>query len=305
MNSNDCAPHEHILEMSQFMTQCTSLNPPVLETYTTAYSLIERRQFSNMTELTNHILFLAQMQTQVDLAGQVQKILESWILGGDPMPNQFVYENTKLFASVGYRFRVMQWNTREQAFDQLVSAANNQALEDAANPGDVVLSGSRIHHNYTSFSPWTMNSYEGQYHDSDEPQQRQPGRLSVYKTDLKVDLNCVGCPSCGFCTKVRKDMFKHESQHWESTPCLCAHSNQRIIATQLDTKRCHCGRLAVDQGARMLRNWQDEQTGQLIQRFGKSEAMPTFTNTTAIQMQHFMTDLNMEQYLKINSQRWR
>ena len=99
-------------------------------------------------------------------------------------------------------------------------------------------------------------------------------------------------------------MFKHESQHWESTPCLCAHTNQRLIA-HLDTKVCHCGRLAIDQNARMLRNWADEETGQLIQRFGKSEAMPTFTNTTAIQMQHVMTDLNMEQYLKINSQRWR
>ena len=97
------------------MTQCTSLNPPVLETYTTAYSLIERRQFSNMTELTNHILFLAQMQTQVDLAGQVQGVLESWVLRGEPMPNQFIYETAGLFGAIGYRFRVVQWTTREQA----------------------------------------------------------------------------------------------------------------------------------------------------------------------------------------------
>jgi hypothetical protein len=61
MNNQAIAFHEHILEMSRFMTQCTSLNPPVLETYTSVYSLIERRQFTDMIELVNHILFLAQM----------------------------------------------------------------------------------------------------------------------------------------------------------------------------------------------------------------------------------------------------
>jgi hypothetical protein len=59
------------------MTQCSSLNPPVLETYTFAYSLIERCQFIDMIELANHILFLAQMQTQSKLAGQVHAILET------------------------------------------------------------------------------------------------------------------------------------------------------------------------------------------------------------------------------------
>jgi hypothetical protein len=158
MNNYDCGPHEHILEMFQIMKQCTSLNPPVLETYTTAYSLIERRQFTDMIELANHILFLAQMQTQVDLAGQVQAGLESWVLRGDPMPNQLIYETAELFASVGHRFRVVQWTSREQAFDELVSATNNRSLEEETNPIDVVLSGFRIHQDYTSFTPWAMNT---------------------------------------------------------------------------------------------------------------------------------------------------
>lgn len=59
MNGQDLAPHEHILEMFRFMTQFTALDPPVLETYTSTYSLIERRQFTDMIELANHILFLA------------------------------------------------------------------------------------------------------------------------------------------------------------------------------------------------------------------------------------------------------
>jgi hypothetical protein len=149
MDSHDCAPHEHILEMFQIMRQFTSLNPHVLETYTTAYSLIECRQFTDMIELANHIIFLAQIQTQVDLAGQVQSVVESWVLRGDPMPNQFIYETTELFNSIGYRFRVVQWTTREQAFDQLVSASNRRSLEDVAKPVDVFLSGFRIQQGYT------------------------------------------------------------------------------------------------------------------------------------------------------------
>jgi hypothetical protein len=304
MNGHSLAHHEHILEMFRCMTQCTALNPPVLETYTPAYSLIERRQFTDMIELANHILFLAQMQTQVDLAGQVQSVLESWVLRGDPMPNQFIYETASLFASVGYRFRVVQWTTRDQAFDQLVGATNDSTLENVANPSDIVLSGSCIQQHYTSFTPWAMNSYEGQYHDANLPQQHQTRRTSVYKADPKADLNCVGCPSCNFCTKVRKDMLKHEAQHWESPPCICSRLNQRAMAATLDTKLCQCGRLTIDENARMLRNWEDEQTGHLVQRFGTSETMPTFINTTAIQMQRDMTDPNMEQYLNINFQSW-
>jgi hypothetical protein len=163
MNNYDCGPHEHILEMFQIMRKYTSLNPPVLETYTTSYSLIERRQFTDMIELANHILFVAQMQTGVDLAGQVQAVLESWVLRGNPVPNQFIYETAELLNSIGYRFRVVKWTTREQAFDQLVSASNNRPLEDEANPVDVVLSGSRIQQAYTSFTPWAMNSYEGNF----------------------------------------------------------------------------------------------------------------------------------------------
>ncbi|KAI4732789.1 hypothetical protein E4T50_16647 [Aureobasidium sp. EXF-12298] len=292
MAEDSLAHHEHILEMFQFMTQCTALNPPVLETYTSSYSLIERRQFADMIELANHILFLARIQTHADLAGQVQSVLESWVLRGEPMPNQLIYETAELFASIGYRFRV------------LVSTANNATLEDVANPSDVILSGSRIQQDYTLFTPWAMDSYEGQYHDSNVPQQQQSRRTSVYRIDPKVDLNCVGCPSCNFCTKVRKDILKHEAQHWESIPCICSRLNQRAMAVTLDTKLCQCGRLTIDENARILRNWEDEQTGHLIQRFGTSETMPTFTNTTAIQMQHDMTDPNMGQYLNINSQGW-
>jgi hypothetical protein len=196
MDSHDCAPHEHILEMFQIMRQFTSLNPHVLETYTTAYSLIECRQFTDMIELANHIIFLAQMQTQVDLAGQVQSVVESWVLWGDPMPNQFIYETTELFNSI-------------------VSASNRRSLEDVAKPVDVFLSGFRIQQGYTSFTPWAMNSYRGSFHDSNMPQQQQQqGHFpSVYRADTKVDFNCLGRPSCNFCTKVRRDMLKHEAQH--------------------------------------------------------------------------------------------
>jgi hypothetical protein len=76
MGDHNLVSREHILEMSRFMTQCTSLNPPVLETSTSVYSLIERRQFTDMIELANHILFLAQMQTRVELAGQILAVLE-------------------------------------------------------------------------------------------------------------------------------------------------------------------------------------------------------------------------------------
>ncbi|KAG9711277.1 hypothetical protein KCU69_g4, partial [Aureobasidium melanogenum] len=181
--------------MTQFMTQCTALNPPVLETYSTSCSLIERRQFTDMIQLANHILFLAQMQTQPDLAGQVQSILESWVLRGDPTPNRFIYKTAGLFASVGYRFRVVQWTTREQAFEQLVSAAQNTTLSGAETASDVIFDGSRVHKDYTSFTPWAMNSYEGQYHESNLPPQQQPRRSSVYKKDPKIDLDCIGSRS--------------------------------------------------------------------------------------------------------------
>jgi hypothetical protein len=76
------------------------------------------------------------------------------------------------------------------------------------------------------------------------------------------------------------------------------------MAAALDTKVCQCSRLTIDEDARMLRNWEDEQTRPLIQRFGRSMTMPTFTNTTAIQKQCNLTVPNMEHCLNINSQRW-
>ncbi|KAH0062585.1 hypothetical protein KCU72_g7, partial [Aureobasidium melanogenum] len=57
------------------------------------------------------------------------------------------------------------------------------------------------------------------------------------------------------------------------------------MAAEIDTKVCHCGRLAANENARMLRNWADERTGYLVHKFGMSETMPTFANVTAIQMQ--------------------
>lgn len=291
--------------MTQFMVQCTALNPPVLETYSTSCSLIERRQFTDMIQLANHILFLAKMQTQPDLAGQVQSILESWVLRGDPMPNQFIYETAELFASIGYRFRVVQWATREQAFDQLVFAANSTAPSDAKTTSDIIFDGFRLQKAYTSFTPWAMNSYEGQYHDSSQPPQQQPRRASVYKKDPKIDLDCIGCPTCNFCTKVKKDMLKHEAQHWDDPyPCICAQHDPKVMAKEIDTKACQCGRLAINENTRMLRNWADGRTGHLVHKFGMSETMPTFANVTAIQMQRDITFPKMEQYLNINSRGW-
>ncbi|KAH0151545.1 hypothetical protein KCU67_g10214, partial [Aureobasidium melanogenum] len=305
MTDYNCATQEHILEMTRLMTRCTALNPPVLETYSTTCSLVERRQFTDMIQLANHILFLAQMQTQPDLAGRVQSILENWVLRGDPMPNQFVYQTAELFASVGYRFRVVQWTTREQAFDQLVSTAQNTPLSDTEVASDLILDGFRIQKDYTLFTPWAMNSYEGQYHASNVPPQQSPRRSSVYKKDPKIDLDCIGCPTCNFCTKVKKDMFKHEAQHWDDPhPCICAQLDQKVMAAEIDTRKCHCGRLAINENARMLRSWADERTGHLVHKFGMSETMPTFANITAIQMQRDVTVPKMEQYLNINSQSW-
>lgn len=284
------------------MTRYTALNPPVLETYSTSYSLIERRQFTDMIQLANHILFLAQMQTLPDLAGQVQKVLENWVLRGDPMPNQFIYKTAELFANIGYRFSVVQWTTREQAFDQLIYAANNRAAETAS---DIIFEGSRIEQDYTSFTPWAMNSYKGQYHASNLPPQQSPRRPSIYKKELKIDLDCIGCPTCNFCTKVKKDMLKHEAQHWDDDcPCVYAYLDEKVMAKEIDTKVCHCDRLAIDENARMLRNWADERTGRLIHKFGMSETMPTFANVTAIQMQRDVIVPKMEQYLNINSVGW-
>jgi hypothetical protein len=76
------------------------------------------------------------------------------------------------------------------------------------------------------------------------------------------------------------------------------------MAAALDTKVCQCSRLTIDEDVRMLRNWEDEQTRPLIQRFGRSMTMPTFTNTTAIQKQCNLTVRNMEHCLNINSQGW-
>ncbi|KAH0366014.1 hypothetical protein KCU65_g5667, partial [Aureobasidium melanogenum] len=306
MTDYNLAPHELILEMTQFMTQCTALNPPVLETYSTSYSLIERRQFADMIQLANHILFLAQMQTLPDLAGHVQRVLENWVLRGEPMPNQFIYETAELFVAIGYRFRVVQWTTREQAFDQLVSAASTTTLSDAEIASDIVFDGSRIQQDYTSFAPWAMNSYEGQYHVPNLPPQLSPRRVSIYYKDPKIDLDCIGCPTCNFCTKVKKDMLKHEAQHWDDPyPCICAYLDQKVMAKEIDTKVCQrCGRLAINENARMLRSWVDERTGHLVHKFGMSETMPTFANVTAIQMQRDVMFPKMEQYLNINSGGW-
>ncbi|KAH0339596.1 hypothetical protein KCU81_g7171, partial [Aureobasidium melanogenum] len=305
MTNYDYATHELILEMTQLMTQCTALNPPVLETYSTSCSLIERRQFTDMIQLANHILFLAQMHTLPDLAGQIQRVLENWVCRGDPMPNQFIYKTAELFANIGYRFRVVQWTTREQAFDQLVSAAHNATLVDAEIASDIVFEGSRIEQDYTSFTPWAINSFEGQYHASNLPPQQSPRRVSIYKKDVKIDLDCIGCPTCSFCTKVKKDMLKHEAQHWDDDyPCVCAYLDEKVMAKEIDTKVCHCGRLAIDENARMLRDWADERTGHLVYKFGMSETMPTFANVTAIQMQRDVTFPKMEQYLNVNSEAW-
>jgi hypothetical protein len=84
------------------------------------------------------------MHTLPNLAGQVQAVLETWVLRGDPMPNQFIYGTADLFASIGYRFRVVQWTTREQAFDQLVSDSNIPGSGSLESPWYVVSSGSRI-----------------------------------------------------------------------------------------------------------------------------------------------------------------
>jgi hypothetical protein len=228
-------------------------------------------------------------------------VLERWILRGDLMPNQFIYETTDLFASVGYRFRVVQWTTREQAFDQLLSASDSSDPEHPVNPWDIALSGSRIQHAYTSFTPWEMNNHEGQYHDSKVPQQQLP-RHVVYRADPKIDFNCIGCPSCDFCTKVKKDMLKHEQQHWDPVTCICARQNLRLMAVQLDTRTCQCGRLAIDEKARLLRSWEDGETEQLIRKAGMTDTIPMFTNTTAIQLQR--DHPNMGDYLSINSQTW-
>jgi hypothetical protein len=71
-------------------------------------------------------------------------------------------------------------------------------------------------------------------------------------------------------------MLKHEAQHWDPRSCICARLNQRAMAAALDTKIYPCGRLTFDENARMLRNWEDEQTRPPIQRFGMSETMPTY-----------------------------
>ncbi|CAD0091198.1 unnamed protein product [Aureobasidium vineae] len=296
--TNACATHEHILEMSQFMTQCTALNPPVLEAYTSSYSLIERRQFTDMMQLANHMLFLAQMQTGSILAGQVQRSIESWVVRGDPMPNQFIYETAELFASVDYRFHVMQWDTREQASDAMVSASNR----DTEDPMDTILDSFRIQEAYPSFTPWAMNNHPGTYHDTNEPPLLSPHRVSVYKTDIKAHLNCIDCPSCSFSTKVKRDMLAHEALHWDPQPCECAQSNQKALAAGIDTIFCSCDKLTTDETARMLRNWEDETTGHLIRKFGRSEVMRKFSNTTAIQMQSDVTVPDIHQSLAINSQ---
>ncbi|KAK5999387.1 hypothetical protein QM012_005512 [Aureobasidium pullulans] len=308
MASYNLAPHEHILEMTQLMTQYTALNPPVLETYSTSYSLIERRQFTDMIHLANHMLLLAQMQTGSDLAGQVQGNLENWILRGNPMPSQFIYETAGLFALIDYRFRVVQWTTREEAFDQLIAGTCNTTLSDAETASDIIFDGLRIQADYISFTPWALNSYEDQYHDYNPRPQQLPRRSSVYKKEPKPDLDCIGCPSCTFSTKVKKDMFKHESQHWDDPfPCICAQLDDETteaIAKEIDARPCYCGKLAIDENARMLRNWADERTGYLVHRFGMAEYMPTFANVSAIQMQRDVTVPTMAQYLNINGQGW-
>ncbi|KAG9799336.1 hypothetical protein KCU96_g7, partial [Aureobasidium melanogenum] len=240
--------------MTQFMTQCTALNPPVLETYSTSYSLIERRQFTDMIQLANHILFLGQMQTQPDLAGQVQSIIENWVLRGDPMPNQFIYETAELFASVGYRFRVRCRNCLRCYLRRLSHSTRLYLIHTLGN--------------------------------------EQLRRPSIYKKEPKTDLDCIGCPTCNFCTKVKKDMLKHEAQHWDDPhPCICAQLDPKVMAKEIDTKVCHCGRLAIDEN-------------DVFHKFGMSETMPTFANVTAIQMQRDVIVPKMEQYLNINSGGW-
>ncbi|KAI4716844.1 hypothetical protein E4T48_06970 [Aureobasidium sp. EXF-10727] len=196
--TNAHAAHEHILEMSQFMAQCTALNPPVLETYSSSSSLIERRQFTDMIQLANHILLFTRQLGCLHLSVTV-------------------------FALCNGR--------RERAFDALVSAANRNP-EDYM---DTILDGSRIHEAYTCFIPWAMAGSSSSYHDINNPPQLSPRRVSVYKTELKADLVCIGCPSCSFCTKVKRDMLAHETLHWDPRPCNCSQSNQKTLAAGIDT----------------------------------------------------------------------
>ncbi|THZ82421.1 hypothetical protein D6C84_05807 [Aureobasidium pullulans] len=304
MSVNTSPTHENVLEMFEFLTASTSLNPPCLETYNaSSYELLERRQFTDMIQLVNHLLFVARMQHNDQFAAAVAGILESWVLRGDPMPNSFINESADLFATIGYRFRVMQWSVSQQAVQDMIAATRNLTLDDVDHPLELTMDGARIREDYHSFTPWAMTAYPGIFHDSSVPEQYVP-TLNPYKTKIKPDHICIGFP-CNFCTKVQKDFLAHESKHWEPQPCICAQLDQEIIGKELDKKICpQCGRLCIDENRRMIGNWKDAETGHLVRKFGKVDEMKTFANTTAIQMQRDVTVPDMGRHLDLNTKKW-
>ncbi|KAI5199442.1 hypothetical protein E4T39_06253 [Aureobasidium subglaciale] len=315
MSTSTYAPasHAHILEMFISMQEATSSTPPVLETYeASSYTLLERRQFTDMVQLANHLLFIAQLQTDYNLASQVQNVIDNWTVRGEPSPEQFIYETADLFASVGYRFRVVQWQTKEQAFDVLATANTDVDMENADNALDAVFDGIRIADVYRSFIPWTINSYAGEFHTTNNPEVYVP-KASVYRNPVKPDYNCVGIPNCSFCTKVLKDLLRHDAGHWDPRPCVCANTTPErrkdLEKEQIDTMVCNfCGSLATDEDARMRRSWEHPESGHCIHnayKSGKSEMeMATFANNTAIQMQRDITMPDMTEQLTIGSKTW-
>jgi hypothetical protein len=272
------AAHNHILEMFKYMTDMTALNPPVLETYeASSCSLIERRQFDDMMQLANHILFLAQMQTQADMSIEVQRSIENWVLCGNPLPNIFIHETANLFASVGYRFRVMQWESSQYVCNEFPT------INEQADPMEDVLDGTRIYQDYRCFAPWST-ALHNNFHAMDTPPQHPPPQKSVYKQPLKPDFDCVGFASCNFCTKDKNYFYQHEASHWDGE-----YTSQSALA----------------ENARMLADWRDQETGSLINKYGKDIVRPTFANTTAIQMQRDLKLPDMIAQLSLNSCDWK
>ncbi|KAI5271628.1 hypothetical protein E4T47_05089 [Aureobasidium subglaciale] len=294
------ASHTNIQEMSMSMQEITSSNSPVLETYEAfSYTLIERRQFTDM------------LQNYHGLAGQVQNVIDNWTIRGDPSPDQFIYETADVFASFGYRFRVVQWQTREQASNVLAAAGIDVAMEDVDNVFDAIFDGTRITDGctYRSFIPWTVNSYAGEFHTINNPQSYIL-KASVYKKTVKPDHNCVGVPNCSFCTKILKDILGHDAGHWDPRPCVCAgitsQRRKELEGQQIDTMFCKiCGTLAIDKDARMRRSWEHFETGYCLHKFGKSVGeMATFANVSAVQMQRDITMPDMTEQLTIGSKTW-
>lgn len=260
-----CPSHDHILEMCKYLADLTSHNPPVLETYeATSYTLIERRQFTNMVDLCQHVLFLASMQNQPPITDYVQRALEAWVLRGDPMPNQFIYETADMFASFGYRFRVTQRQISQIACEMMLDSAANRTIADVESPWDLLFSGVRIHEDYRLFTPWTLMPIPL---PAVQPRanQRTDEHEQQVKKRIYQDYDCIVCPRCSFTCKNRKQFLLHDAEHWpeQSRVDLCS-----IISA-----------------------WEDENTGREIRHLTqKGECMyfSTFAETSAIQMQQDM-----------------